>query len=124
MEDQTIIDERHGAVAPIITNRPRYKNAGSGNQVMLVRENVALQSAELRGIFCNTFSAAHYQASTTGKWATISDAKLVVAIRTRLYPVDHVYGHSSFPSWNTAYRFTLTCLLSCHVRLQSFSAEC
>ncbi len=26
MEDQTIIDERHGAVAPIITNRPRYKN--------------------------------------------------------------------------------------------------
>ena len=29
MEYQTIIDERHGAVARIITNRPRYKNAQS-----------------------------------------------------------------------------------------------
>jgi enoyl-CoA hydratase/carnithine racemase len=29
MEYQTIIDERHGAVARIITNRPQYKNAQS-----------------------------------------------------------------------------------------------
>jgi 1,4-dihydroxy-2-naphthoyl-CoA synthase len=29
MEYQTIIDERHGAVARTIPNRPRYKNAQS-----------------------------------------------------------------------------------------------
>jgi enoyl-CoA hydratase len=29
MEYQTIIDERHGAIARIITNRPWYKNAQS-----------------------------------------------------------------------------------------------
>jgi enoyl-CoA hydratase len=65
MEYQTIIDERHGAVARIVTNRPRYKNAQSRLMIEELDHAFATANAddEVRVIILaaagETFSSGH-----------------------------------------------------------------
>jgi enoyl-CoA hydratase/carnithine racemase len=65
MEYQTIIEERHGAVARIVTNRPRYKNAQSRLMIEELDHAFAVANAddEVRVIILaaagDTFSSGH-----------------------------------------------------------------
>jgi len=65
MKYQTIIEERHGAVARLITNRPRYKNAQSRRMIEELDHAFAMANAddEVRVIILaatgDTFSSGH-----------------------------------------------------------------
>jgi len=65
MEYQTIINERHGAVARIITNRPRYKNAQSRLMIEELDHAFAVANADddvhviILAAAGDTFSSAH-----------------------------------------------------------------
>jgi enoyl-CoA hydratase len=65
MEYQTIINERHGAVARIITNRPRYKNAQSRLMIEELDHAFAVANADddvhviILAAAGDTFSSGH-----------------------------------------------------------------
>jgi enoyl-CoA hydratase len=65
MKYQTIIEERHGAVAHLITNRPQYKNAQSRLMIEELDHAFAVANAddEVRVIILaaagDTFSSGH-----------------------------------------------------------------
>jgi enoyl-CoA hydratase len=65
MKYQTIIEERHGAVARLITNRPQYKNAQSRLMIEELDHAFAVANAddEVRVIILaaagDTFSSGH-----------------------------------------------------------------